>query len=127
MVNLVLLYGDGSTAFNVSRPVRPVSPSNSSPNHLFTQASLAYRSPVSLTLASLSPLALIRSPDVQRLTVPLFESAVLQSRYRVPRVALLELGRKDAHWEQGRWNGGSGEVQVYSAKLRFDAHLSGLR
>lgn len=88
---------------------------------------MSYRSPISLALSALSPTSLFRSPDVQHLSIPLVESTVLRSSGFNPYTAYIELGRKDAHWNGGRWDGGGGELQVYSAKLRFDAHLSGLR
>ena len=128
MVNLALIKEDGRAAFNVSRHVRP-----SPLAHVLVscgvspQASLAYRSPVSLALAAVSPLALLRSPDVQRLVIPLMESTILKTRSTTPHLAFVELGRQDAHWETDRWSGGGGEVQVYSARLRFHAHLTGLR
>ncbi|KAL8291743.1 hypothetical protein RQP46_002001 [Phenoliferia psychrophenolica] len=84
MVNLALVNGAGTTTHNVSRP-----------------STLHYRSPLSQTLSTLSPLSLLslRSADVQQITVPLIESTVLRSR------------------RAGR---------IYEAKIKFQAKMRGL-
>jgi hypothetical protein len=39
----------------------------------------------------------------------------------------VEVGRKDAHLGIVGWDGGKGELQVFAARLKFEAHLEGLR
>lgn len=132
MVSLLVVDGTGAATLNVSRPVRPRSCcptiARNSNDLLPTQATLRYQSPLSNTLSTLSPLSLLslRSADVQRLSVPLVESAVLRSRRTGQLRAELEMGRKDAHSQVWR-RGEVGEVQVYDARLVFEARMKGLR
>ncbi|KAK4699837.1 seipin, partial [Phenoliferia sp. Uapishka_3] len=109
MVHLLLVDSYGSPTLNVSRP-----------------STLRYTSPLSQTLSTLSPLSLLslRSSDVQRMSVPLAEDFILRNSRKPIRVEL-EMGRKDAH-ASGWKRGDVGEVQVYDAKLRFQARMKGL-
>lgn len=128
MVNVALLTKDQRTLVNVSRPVRLPSPS-AVLMLIKSQASLVYQAPLALHLASVSPFSF--KPKTQHLAITLVESEVLQSRGKIPTTAFVQLGRQDAHLgENGNglgWHGGEGELQVYRAWLRFDAHLTGLR
>ncbi|KAI5481467.1 hypothetical protein MNV49_004224 [Pseudohyphozyma bogoriensis] len=116
MVSFTLYKNDGTTLVNVSRP-----------------GTLTHQHPVSLFLHSFSPLRLLgfrRSP-VERLAIPLLHNTVLQTRLRKPVSGEVAVGRNDAHTtgpEKGvGWKDGMGELQVYKARLRFVACLSGLR
>ena len=69
-----------------------------------------------------------RTASSQRILVNLCTQRVLQRRNRTPvSHALLTVGRQDAHADGARFDGGAGELQVYEAALRFDAHFRGLR
>ncbi|KAM0751684.1 hypothetical protein T439DRAFT_355586 [Meredithblackwellia eburnea MCA 4105] len=111
MVSLVLVTQSGQATVNVSRP-----------------STLRYRSPLSHSLTTLSPLSLlsVRSADVQQLSIPLVEDAVLKTRRSQPVKVELEMGRKDAHADGWR-RGEVGEVQVYDAHLKYVARMRGIR
>jgi hypothetical protein len=111
MINLNLLDQQGLSLLNSSRP-----------------ASIPYQSPLASSLSTLSPLSILfKHSNSHHLTIPLLEAQVLQNKRLIPSSLYIEIGRRDAHPTNERFNGGTGELQVYQAKLIFDAHLTGLR
>lgn len=104
-------------------------------------ASLTYHSPLTrslLTFSHLRSLLSYSSSQVQTLRIPLMVRKVLQTSgtKRAARIAaaLIEVGRRDAYPPYDAVGGGGfpvtrgiGELQVYEATLRFDAHFEGLR
>lgn len=127
MANLALIATDRRTLVNISRPVSDSPRSRGftsvADDLCFEKATLNYHHPLALQVAAISPFSFMQK--VQHLTVPLLEAGVLQTRGRIPTIAFVELGRNDAYHMPAR--NSNGELQVYRAALRFDAHLTGLR
>lgn len=71
-----------------------------------------------------SLLSLVISPPTHHLKIPLLSRARISSRLNK---AELEVGRRDAHLGRAGWDGGRGELQVFDARLQFEAHLDGIR
>jgi len=71
-----------------------------------------------------SLLTLVIAPPTHKIRVPLLSRARLSKQLARAEV---EVGRKDAHLGISGWDGGRGELQVFAARLKFEAHLQGLR
>ena len=67
---------------------------------------------------------LIIAPPTHQIRIPLLSRARLSKQLARADV---EVGRKDAHLGIVGWDGGKGELQVFAARLKFEAHLEGLR
>lgn len=115
-------------------------PANQTLHTVSRPASLSYHSPLTrslLTLFNVRSLLTFSSSQVQTLSVPLMVRKVVQSSGQGRRgrlaTAFIEVGRRDAYSDAIQQQGGFtatkgwGEVHVYSAVLKFDAHFEGLR
>ena len=138
MVSLDFQSSDNSSIYFVSRPVRLLArtlcghgskliPRTGFPQLRFPVLREWYKiSPTSKTLLG------FQRVQAQYLSIYLVERKVLQRRSDPKRISqtLVQIGRADSYKINQQKEGTvppKGELTIYSAKLKFDAHFEGLR
>jgi len=109
-----------------------VMPSRGEPLYTVSVPSIVPPVPERSLLGGLLPSLSTTAPGLGRntakLTIPLIRGA---SDLHRASSASIEVGRRDAHWpgHEGTWRitKGQGELQVYSATLKIEARLTGIR